>query len=122
MFLTAYSSIVKLLVELFKEPVLRLWQRDAKLLRCIRLYLVQELRHLLHVQLTARRIDTLPLLAHLDSLHEELLAVIHIDVILRCPRLTLYAGKPHPHQVVLRDATLLAGLLDGDVIRAVRKR
>lgn len=111
-----------MLIELLEEPVLWLWKRYTKLRRCIGLYLVQELRHLLRVELAAGVVDTLQLLTDLYGLHQELLAVVHIDVILRCACLTLDARQPHPHQIVLRHATLLAGSLDGDMVRAIRQR
>ena len=109
-------------VERFKESVLRCRQGDTQFRRCILLYLVEEPCHLLHVQLRGREVNLFRPVTYHGDLPEELLAVVHVHLILGRARFVLDALHPHPQEIILCYAPLLRHLLHGDLVRAILQR
>ncbi len=106
-------------VELAEKSILWPRQRDAQLRSCIGLYLVQELRHLLGVHPLRLTNHLLHALTDMHHAAEKLLAVVVVNVLRWCSRLTLDAAEPHPHEGVLRYRPLLRHFLDLDAVRAI---
>ena len=106
-------------IELLKESIFREWESDTQLRSCIDLYLIQKLRHFFKCQLATGVVYLLSVVSYLDNLAEKTFAVVHIDIIFRCARLPLYAGKPHPHKVVLRYTAFLLCFLNRDSITTI---
>lgn len=106
-------------VELLKKSVFRSWERYAELCSHIRLHLVEELRHLLGIQLLCLTDNRYHLIMPGDLSAQVLPTIIVVHILLRCPSLPLDTGKPHPHQSILADGAFLRCLLDLDGIGAV---
>ena len=98
------------------------WQGNTQFGGCIGLNVVKKLRHLRGVQLAGGGINKRCLVPHPNTLQKEFLAVVEIRIFLRRSRLPFNTGKPHPHHVVLRDASLLLLALDSNRVDPVAHR